>query len=113
MMAAGLCYRAGPGPGCDFLRPSSGLGSENTMHSTKLLDAVTAVGATLKSVGEKVGDASLSTSLLSEIRSNFEETFEIRLATAVLYVIVSIFVTFQAIVQFHISRISVMFCFQF
>jgi hypothetical protein len=43
-----------------------------------LFDAVTAVGATLKSVGEKVGDASLSTSILSDIRSNFEETFEIR-----------------------------------
>ncbi len=37
-----------------------------------------AVGATLKSVGEKVGDASLSASLLSDFRSNFEETFEIR-----------------------------------
>ena len=48
----------------------------------KLLDAVTAVGATLKSVGEKVGDGSLSTSILSDIRSNFEETFEIRFIKA-------------------------------
>ena len=41
-----------------------------TMNTTLL----GAVGATLKSVGEKVGEASI----LSDIRSNFEETFEIK-----------------------------------